>query len=189
MLLKCAHESAPDHASLLYHYFLLLPYIELCFAFHHDICPLPCFLTLSLHDHQQRQDHQRTPGTSYLSISALNTYEHVQVRQSMPWLPGPNSSLRAHRDVDDADAPYRSRNEYQYLWNTAQQGETYVVGKESQGSRSERIKLTIQAVHRQISSPSATNHQGHQAQNATHKRYNADLNGVGQQFAGQHTPR
>lgn len=65
-----------------------------------------------------------------------------------------------------------------FLWDTTQQGTTFVPGKESKQSRANRINTTIQAVDHHFSSPSVTQ------QGAAHNAASPDLNGVGQQFAG-----
>lgn len=84
-----------------------------------------------------------------------------------------------------------------FLWDTTQQGETFVPGRESTQSRAERVKTTIQAVDHQFSNSSVAQHQGQgtrapvgsgattaQSQDAHHNARTADLNGVGQQFHG-----
>ncbi|KAH8768928.1 hypothetical protein F5883DRAFT_643601 [Diaporthe sp. PMI_573] len=76
-----------------------------------------------------------------------------------------------------------AQDQYLWDWDTAQQGETFVPGKESKHSRAKRVKKAISAVDHHFSNPSATQQQGHEAQNAPQHGANADLNSVGQQFA------
>jgi hypothetical protein len=72
------------------------------------------------------------------------------------------------------------------LWETTQQGDTFVPGTASEQSRSERINSTLQAVDQQFPSLSVTQQMGHgpHAKNAPRNGNSADLNGVGQHFQG-----
>lgn len=82
-----------------------------------------------------------------------------------------------------------------FLWNTTQQGDTFVPGEEARESRVKRIKKTIQAVDSQFSNQNVAQQQSQgpgvplgsennnvQHQDAQRSEITADLKGVGQQF-------
>lgn len=76
------------------------------------------------------------------------------------------------------DRGYTQDRVQSYLWGITQQGTTFVPGKESQESRTNRVNTTMKAVDHHFSSPSAAQ------QGAIHYGATSDLNGVGQQFHG-----
>ncbi|KAK2610120.1 hypothetical protein N8I77_003575 [Diaporthe amygdali] len=78
----------------------------------------------------------------------------------------------------DRDADLGQEQVHSYLWDTAQQGDTFILGKESKRSRTKRAKKAIKAVDHQFSNPSSAQQQGQ----GTH--HNADLDSVGYQFRG-----
>ncbi|KAI7773284.1 hypothetical protein LA080_011362 [Diaporthe eres] len=95
------------------------------------------------------------------------------------------------------DAPPARERVQSFLWDTTQQGATFVPGEGSNKSRAEKIQKTIQTVDHQFANPSVAQHQGQgaqgpvgfggttaQSQDAHHSGRTADLNGVGQQFHG-----
>lgn len=69
-----------------------------------------------------------------------------------------------------------------FLWGRAQQGQTYVPGKESPQSRDERVMGIIQGVERHFSNCYSAQKQSKGGHSGPPSTVNADLNGVGQQF-------
>lgn len=165
-------------------------------CFHHLPCPIAA---LALFSHHSRFCRCRTPtepwptsGTKLIDLlsDTLEMSRYVQSSHIHLEL----VVLMTDRSGDARPAQDRVQS---FIWDTTQQGDKFVPGKEGNGSRAERVERTIQAVDHQFANRSVAQHQGQapqapvgsgvttaQSQGAHHSGRNADLNSVGQQFHG-----
>lgn len=150
--------------------------------------PCPCLLPLvSFIDCVATKERPQTVPMHHTLQTILNFLSRRQYVQVRPLTPPPQQPRcpGAH-DKSSKDTGHTQDQVQSFFWTTAQQGNTFVPGKESKQSRTKRAKKAIEAIDRHFFNPAVPQQQGHGAgaRDSTHNGTSRDLNGISQQFSG-----